>query len=347
MMPTCSFCLVSLLLATTTLTCSGAYDVTNTDELWKKVERLTDTSDTLNDQLHNLTRDVSEHTRRLDDMAGSMFPKTYACSHRSMLPRVEVPLGRLIFLQADVHTGPAMFPRTYVPTGRQHFHRLMFPQTYVPTGRCSHRLMFPQVDVPTTCSHRSMFPHTSCVLFHACAFEKVPVLTGSVVVLCVLRPMEPDSPATLPVREAWLSALEALVTRLVDNTDAMDSVRAQVQTLTTDTQNMEQQLLDMRAQGDNLTLEIQRRTVCSYTDLQPTFIKYPDCVISGYNMLSFPSSLEECLSRCAANPRCRTVDYPQAGGTCYLQPVTALDVNMASEWQTASSTYDNYQRTCL
>ncbi|KAK7474642.1 hypothetical protein BaRGS_00034121 [Batillaria attramentaria] len=127
-----------LLLSAVTLTRSAQHDV-NTDELWKKVERLTDTSNTLSDQLHNLTRDVSKHARRLDDM------------------------------------------------------------------------------------------------------------------VC---------PAAFPVHEARLSALEALVTRLVDNTDNMtatvDSVRDRVQTLTTDTQNMEQQLHGLRAQGDNLTLEIQR-----------------------------------------------------------------------------------------
>nr|KAG5693643.1 hypothetical protein BaRGS_017373 [Batillaria attramentaria] len=89
----------------------------------------------------------------------------------------------------------------------------------------------------------------------------------------------------------------------------------------------------------NICLEM-----CSYTDLQPTFVKYPRRIISSYYIEAFDTTLQECLRSCAANPRCRTVEH-QNTGRCEIQAVTKLDAK-DSAWEVAD-TYNFYQKTCL
>ncbi|KAK7479107.1 hypothetical protein BaRGS_00029625 [Batillaria attramentaria] len=89
---------------------------------------------------------------------------------------------------------------------------------------------------------------------------------------------------------------------------------------------------------------LAKDTVCSYTDLQPTFVKYPRRIISSYYIEAFDTTLQECLRSCAANPRCRTVEH-QNTGRCEIQAVTKLDAK-DSAWEVAD-TYNFYQKTCL
>ncbi|KAK7504857.1 hypothetical protein BaRGS_00003885 [Batillaria attramentaria] len=85
-----------------------------------------------------------------------------------------------------------------------------------------------------------------------------------------------------------------------------------------------------------------RIALCAYTDLQPTFIKYPGYAIDGFNM----KSSEDCMDQCIANPRCRSMEHVTTSkGACRLQPVTKLGA-ADSVWR-AYSDWNYYQRTCL
>ncbi|KAK7486716.1 hypothetical protein BaRGS_00022000 [Batillaria attramentaria] len=88
---------------------------------------------------------------------------------------------------------------------------------------------------------------------------------------------------------------------------------------------------------------------CAVSDLQATFLRYPNVAIPSNNLYggSRPA-VQDCLDWCAADTRCLTAEWQGGSGSgyCIAAGVTALDVP-ENYWDTTGfQDFDLYQRKC-